>query len=112
LQYHQQHGTKFSHGYSYRGRYHNHWHHRQWDSRYGTYLFWDRGLRTWYYWCQPDDCYYPISYVPYQRYSWETTPAPSPEPTPTPCQDCTPVPPPATNSQPPCCWTGPSESQR
>jgi hypothetical protein len=26
---------------------------------------------TWYYWCPPDDCYYPVDYCPYGTYSWD-----------------------------------------
>ena len=67
--YHVQHGTKFQHGVFYRGKHHEHWGHIRWDARYGCNCYWDPCLSTWYYWCQRDICYYPVSYCPYRCYT-------------------------------------------
>jgi hypothetical protein len=56
------HGTKFAHGYFYRGRDHFHWSLHRYDSRYGCECYFDPSCSRWYYWCQPDSCYYPVSY--------------------------------------------------
>lgn len=40
--------------------------------RYGCTLYYDPELECYYYWCEPDGCYYPVSYCPYQRYVWTT----------------------------------------
>jgi len=47
------------------------WSSRTWDKRYGCNLYCDAGSGCWYYWCPPDDCYYPIDYCPYGKYSWD-----------------------------------------
>jgi len=46
------------------------WKHQRFSDGYGTTLYSDDGDDTPYYWCQPDDCYYPLSYCPYGKYSW------------------------------------------
>lgn len=61
--YHLQHGTKFSHGYYFSGRNHNFWTTQSWSGRYGCYCYWYPGTSSWYYWCAPQSCYYPISYI-------------------------------------------------
>jgi hypothetical protein len=68
--YHLTHGTRFAHGYFYRGRNHYHWESQRFDARYGCTCFYDSSCSSWYYWCQPDDCYYPVTYCPYQTYCW------------------------------------------
>jgi hypothetical protein len=68
--YHVKFGTKFSGGYYYKGRDHNHWSRRSWDDRYGCYRFYCPYTYCYYYWCEPDGCYYPWDYCPYGRYSW------------------------------------------
>jgi hypothetical protein len=68
--YNQTNGTKFAHGYFYRGRDHNHWSSSRWDSRYGCECYYDPSCSSWYYWCEPACCYYPVSYCPYQTYCW------------------------------------------
>ena len=67
--YHLKYGTKTSFGYSYRGRRHNHWTVTRYDARYGCNCYWDPYVSTWYYWCDRDASYYPVSYCPYRCYS-------------------------------------------
>jgi hypothetical protein len=67
--YHLHHGTKFHHGYCYHGRHHNHWTVIRFDPRYGCNCYWDPCVLAWYYWCQRDVCYYPVTYCPYRCYS-------------------------------------------
>jgi hypothetical protein len=66
--YHLQHGTRFEHGYFYKGKHHEHWGETRFDPRYGCTCYWDSCLSTWYYWCERDVCYYPVSYCPYRCY--------------------------------------------
>jgi hypothetical protein len=66
--YYLQHGTRFAQGYFYRGRNHSHWTVIRFDPRYGCDLYWDPDLGIWFYWCAPDLCFYPVSYVPYRCY--------------------------------------------
>jgi hypothetical protein len=69
--YHVTHGRQFRHGFYYPGRYHPHWAYTRLDVRYGCTLYYDPELGC-YYWCEPDSCYYPVSYCPYNRYAWST----------------------------------------
>ena len=66
--YHVSHGTRFDHGYFYKGRNHDHWGETRFDRRFGCNVYFDRGLSTWFYWCERDICYYPVSYCPYRTY--------------------------------------------
>src|SRR5947209_6873501 len=68
--YHLSHGKKFSHGYFYEGKYHQHWSYSYFDKRYGSYLYYDPCCYSYYYYCAPKACYYPVSYCPYQTYCW------------------------------------------
>ncbi len=68
VNYHHTHGSRFSHGTYYRGRSHYHWSCQHWDMRYRCYCYWDPCCRHWYYWCQPMQCYYPVSYCPTGSY--------------------------------------------
>ena len=61
--YHERFGTKFSHGYFYKGRDHHQWTHRYWFGRYGCYTYYCPSTSCWYYWYQQDNCYYPVSYI-------------------------------------------------
>ena len=61
--YHFTHGTKFDHGYFYKGKDHKHWSHRCWSKRYGCYCYRCPSTRCWYYWYEPGTCYYPVSYA-------------------------------------------------
>jgi hypothetical protein len=56
-------GTKFKGGYFYKGKDHHHWTYRYWWHKYGCYTYYCPGRCCWYYWYQPDNCYYPCSYV-------------------------------------------------
>jgi hypothetical protein len=57
-------------GYCFKGKNHHHWSSHRYDKRYGCYCYYDSDLGCSYYWCEPDDCYYPMSYCPYGKYSW------------------------------------------
>jgi hypothetical protein len=61
-------GVKFANGFLYKGKNHHHWGPIRWDLRYGCYCYWDPCVLVWYYWCEQDDCYYPVSYCPYRTY--------------------------------------------
>ena len=61
-------GVKFDNGYFYKGKNHDHWGPIRWDLRYGCYCFWDPCVASWYYWCEQDNCYYPVSFCPYRTY--------------------------------------------
>src|SRR5438552_18823225 len=39
--YNMKNGTKFDHGYFYKGKYQDHWSHYCWNSSYGCYLYYD-----------------------------------------------------------------------
>jgi hypothetical protein len=54
---------RFGGGLRYLGREHRHWTHRYWWARYGCYTYYCPDTRCWYYWYEPDDCYYPCSYI-------------------------------------------------
>jgi hypothetical protein len=68
--YFQKCGVKKSFGYCYTGFNHNHWYCRSWSTKHGCWFFYDPGCCSWYYWCQPDACYYPCHYLPYQTYCY------------------------------------------
>jgi hypothetical protein len=68
--YHVTHGVHFAHGYYYRGHNHNHWRYWRFDARYGCQCYWDPYASCWFYYCVPDDCFYPVSYCPYGTYVW------------------------------------------
>jgi hypothetical protein len=68
--YHVTYGKSFNHGYFYPGKYHN-WSYHFWDRRYGCNLYYDSALCCYYYYCVPDQCYYPVSYCPYRIYNWQ-----------------------------------------
>jgi Ni/Co efflux regulator RcnB len=56
----------------YRGRHCDFWNYHCWDRRYGCELYWNPWYRCYYYYCDPDDCYYPISYCPHRKFSFVT----------------------------------------
>src|SRR5262249_47895718 len=64
--YHLSHGTRFEHGYYFSGRLHKHWTKRYWHNAYGCYVYYCPSTKCEYYWCLPDNRYYPVSYVPYK----------------------------------------------
>ncbi len=59
---HNSYGTKFSGGHYYSGRNWNHWTYQCYSSRYGCNCFYCPYTYAWYYWCQPSNCFYPVSY--------------------------------------------------
>jgi hypothetical protein len=63
--YHERHGKPFSGGYYYAGREHNHWTSCYFDKRHGCYAYLCPSTKAYYYWCKPDDCFYPVSYCPH-----------------------------------------------
>ena len=75
--------TKFSQGYMYKGKNHFHWTSQRWDARYGCVCFYDPYILAWFYWCEPDLCYYPVAYCPYQTFCWVV-----PTPVTTTCLPC------------------------
>ena len=64
--YHLTRGTRFDHGFLYRGRDHFHWTVQRFDPRYGCTCYFDPGLSIWFYFCEIDVCYYPVSYCPHR----------------------------------------------
>lgn len=68
--YHLDYGTKFKGGYFYKGKEHSHWSYHCYDKRYGCECYYCPCTCCYYYWCQPDDCYYPVSYCPHGKYCW------------------------------------------
>ena len=77
--YHVQHGTKFEHGVFYKGKHHDHWSITRWDARYGCNCYFDPCVLAWYYWCERETCYYPVSYCPTRCYTCtEVVVAPQP----------------------------------
>jgi hypothetical protein len=70
--HHNSHARHNRHGHFYHGRHHDHWSYFCWDGRYGCRVYYDPGVCCYYYYCVPDDCYYPVTYCPYGRYSWGT----------------------------------------
>lgn len=63
-------GVRASYGYYYPGIYHSHWSSRTWLSRYGCYGYYCPSTSVYYYWCVPDNCYYPVNYCPYGVYTF------------------------------------------
>jgi hypothetical protein len=58
-------------GHVYSGKVHSHWSRRCWHRSLGCIVFRDPGLNLWYYWCPTDNCYYPVSYCPYNTYRFD-----------------------------------------
>jgi hypothetical protein len=69
--YHKKFGTSFKYGYFYKGKSHRHWTSCYWSKSYGCTIYWCPCTCEWYYWCQPYDCYYPVSYCPTGCYSYD-----------------------------------------
>jgi hypothetical protein len=68
--YHLTHGTKFEHGYFYKGKEHSHWSSRCYSERYGCQIYYCPSACCWYYFCTPDCCYYPVSYCPHGKFGF------------------------------------------
>lgn len=62
--YYARHGHRFRDGYWYQGYRHSHWSYHYYDRRYGAYLYYDPGVKVYYWWCAPHFRYYPVSYLP------------------------------------------------
>jgi hypothetical protein len=54
----------------YKGKEHYHWSKKVWFEKYGCYCYWDPYVSCYYYYCVPDDCYYPVDYCPHGKYCW------------------------------------------
>jgi hypothetical protein len=61
--YHLTHGTKFSHGYYFKGREHRHFRYRYWHHHRHHYMYYYPGTHGWYYWSGKRNAYYPMSYA-------------------------------------------------
>src|SRR5713226_3032083 len=70
-------GTKFSHGFFYKGSQHCHWTSWYWNSTCGCYFYWCPSACCYYYWYAPTCCYYPASYIEYAQPTCYAQPAPS-----------------------------------
>jgi len=66
--YWQERGIRCDFGCRYDGFNHSHWYCRNWNAKCGCWMFYDAGCSSWYYWCQPDNCYYPTCHCPYNSY--------------------------------------------
>jgi|SRR6516165_383210 hypothetical protein len=58
-------GTKFSHGYYYKGSHHRHWTSWYWNPSWGCWFYWCPSTCCYYYWYAPTGCFYPASYAEY-----------------------------------------------
>ena len=58
------HSVRFKGGHYYRGRSNHFWTRRVWDVRYRRYIYWNPVYSCYYYFYEPGDCYYPVSYCP------------------------------------------------
>jgi hypothetical protein len=56
-------GVRFAGGYYYAGSGHRHWTRTVYSRQYGRTVYWDPGLRLWYYWDGGAGRYYPVSYL-------------------------------------------------
>jgi hypothetical protein len=57
--YYRDHGVKYSGGYYFAGRDHDHWGHRVWDARHHRWQYWEPNLRVYYYYDGVRGGYYP-----------------------------------------------------
>lgn len=74
LQYCFKFGVKKSFGYCYHGIDHCHWYCNKWSPIHNCWFYFDQSCLLWYYWCEPDLCYYPVTYLPYRTYVYVATP--------------------------------------
>jgi hypothetical protein len=63
--YHTKHGSKFSHGFCYKGSHHCHWSSWCWSPKWGCYHYWCPATCCYYYWYAPGGCFYPVTYIEY-----------------------------------------------
>jgi len=59
--YAQEHGKKFSGGYCYEGSKHNQWSNCYWNKSCGCYNYYCPSTCQYYYWCDKQATYYPVS---------------------------------------------------
>ena len=59
---------------SYFSKDHFHWSHCYWWGKYGCYTYYCPSTYCWYYWYEPECCYYPCSYIPYATPVYQTAP--------------------------------------
>ena len=57
--YYREHGTRYNGGWYFRGREHNHWSYRVWNTRYHRYHYYEPTLRIYYYYDDVRSGYYP-----------------------------------------------------
>ena len=62
------HGVKFANGFYYEGFEHYQWSKIYFDPIYGCKIYLDPSTKVKYYWCVPDNRFYPVSYKPYGKY--------------------------------------------
>jgi hypothetical protein len=57
----------------YHGRHNHHWNRCHWSSQHNCWLYGcgAGAAACSYYWCEPDNCYYPVEYQPYNTCSFE-----------------------------------------
>src|SRR5262245_46965667 len=65
--YHLTHGVAFQYGYFYKGFDHNHWSNVFFHNGFGCKIYTCPFTHCDYYWCRPDNCFYPVHYRPYGR---------------------------------------------
>jgi hypothetical protein len=63
--YHLVYGTKFAHGFFYKGFNHAHWSKIYFHPVFGVRVYFDPFTLVEYYWCPPDNAFYPLAYRPY-----------------------------------------------
>jgi hypothetical protein len=63
--YHLVYGTKFAYGFFYQGFNHAHWSKIYFHPVFGVRVYFDPFTLVEYYWCLPDNAFYPITYRPY-----------------------------------------------
>jgi hypothetical protein len=69
--YYRTHLKKASFGSYFKGKDPAPWWTSKWSSKYGCKCYFDRECGGWFYRCVPDDCYYPLTYCPYGRYTFD-----------------------------------------
>jgi hypothetical protein len=68
--YHHKHGAEAPFGWYYQGFHHDHWSQRCWFEHCGCHCYFCPQTLYWYYFCVPDNCWYPLHHCPHGRYTW------------------------------------------
>jgi hypothetical protein len=68
--YAEKHRCKFEGGYCYEGHNHRHWSVVSWNKECRCNFFTCPSSGVEYYWCAPDNCYYPKTYCPYNCFAF------------------------------------------